>query len=63
MGNEGREIAINKTRGLAFSRSGEGAEWQPIDLKEVADLAKNKGESHAKIGDNWFAVYRMEGRK
>jgi hypothetical protein len=57
-----REIAINKTRGLAFARGGEHEEWQPIDPKTVAEMAQSKGDSHTKIGDNWFAVYKSEAR-
>jgi hypothetical protein len=57
-----REIAINKTRGLAFARGGEHEEWQPIDPKSVAEMAQSKGDSHTKIGDNWFAVYKAGNR-
>jgi hypothetical protein len=59
----GREVAINKARGLAFARRGEAEEWQPIDPEGVADLATRKGEGHAKIGDHWFSVYKVETGK
>jgi hypothetical protein len=55
-----REVAINKTRHLAFARTGEAEEWQPIALQDVAGVAARKGEGHVKIGDHWFAVYKVE---
>jgi len=52
-----RQYAVNKTRGLAFARQDEG-EWQSIDPKEVAQFNQMERVSHAKIGDNWFSIYR-----
>jgi hypothetical protein len=52
------EVAINKTRGLAFSRAHEHEAWQPIDIKGVADLDEMERVSHTKIGENWFSVFR-----
>jgi len=57
-GGAGMEFAINKTRGLAFSRSGETDDWQAVDLKGMAEFDEMERVSHTKIGDNWFSVYR-----
>ena len=53
-----QEFAINKTRGLAFSRRDEAGDWQAIDLKSVGELKTMERVSHAKIGENWFSIYR-----
>ena len=55
---QGWEYAINKTRGLAFSRQNEAGEWQAIDLKSVSAFQTMERVSHTKIGDNWFSIYR-----
>ncbi len=57
----GTEFAINKTRGLAFSRNGDG-EWRSVDPKSVSGLAEMERVSHVKIGDNWFSIYRADSQ-
>ena len=61
-GTQAMEFAINKTRGLAFSRNGDG-EWKSIDPKSVAGLTTMERVSHTKIGDNWFSIYHANGKK
>src|SRR5947209_3869441 len=57
-GGDLMELAVNKTRGLAFMRRGDREDWQPIAVKEVGDLDEMERYSHTKIGDNWFSMYR-----
>ncbi len=52
------EYAVHKTRGLAYARPDENAEWQEVDIKSVGDLASMERTNHARIGDFWFTVYR-----
>jgi hypothetical protein len=58
MSSKGRDIAINKTRGLAFARNNEQEDWQAIDPKGLTELQDMERVSHIKIGDNWFSIYR-----
>lgn len=55
----GTFYAINKTAGKAFRRSGEDAEWEPVDPKSIGGTSNAMERAgHEKIGNNWFSVYK-----
>jgi hypothetical protein len=55
----GTFYAINKTAGKAFRRSGEDAEWEPVDPKSISSTGSSMERAgHEKIGNNWFSVYK-----
>lgn len=54
------EFAVNKTRRLAFTRTGDQG-WQAVDVERIAALETLERVSHTKIGENWFSVYQANG--
>jgi len=55
------EFAVNKTRRLAFTRTGDQG-WQAVDVERIAALEMLERVSHTKIGENWFSVYQASGK-